>query len=84
MQTEHVSNPFPETKTKTLKGEAAARLPLVGTGQVQAESRQPKTDHLLPAMKNSRSPAGWINLLLNQQRLIDRGDQLFNYRLRPS
>src|SRR6266566_10099011 len=34
--------------------------------------------------ENSRSPAVWINLQLKRPRLIRRGDQPFNYRLRPS
>ncbi len=38
---------------------------------------------VLLAVKNSRSPAAWINLLLTAE-IIGRGDQLFNYRLRRS
>src|SRR5258708_5085680 len=34
--------------------------------------------------ENSRSPAVWINLQLKRPRFIRRGDQPFNYRLRPS
>src|ERR1035441_1164045 len=37
-----------------------------------------------PEIRAAASPRGWINLQLNRPRLIERGDQPFNYRLRPS